>query len=177
MEGKVILDLCGGTGAWSKPYVEAGYRVINVTLPEHDVRLYHPLAQVHGILAAPPCTVFASSGARWHRTKEEMLEGLGIVDACLRMVVVYKPHWWALENPVGTLRRWLGPPKMYFHPYEYGDPYPKKTCLWGNFIVPMKCPVAPTDKRIHTMPPSPNRVKLRSMTPQGFARAFFKANP
>lgn len=34
---KIILDLCGGTGSWSKPYAKAGYKVINITLPEYDV--------------------------------------------------------------------------------------------------------------------------------------------
>ena len=38
---KIILDLCGGTGAWSKPYREAGYDVRLITLPE-DVRVYIP---------------------------------------------------------------------------------------------------------------------------------------
>jgi len=43
---RIILDLCGGTGAWSKPYKEAGYQVINVTLPEYDVLAYQPPQQV-----------------------------------------------------------------------------------------------------------------------------------
>ena len=34
---KIILDLCGGTGAWSKKYKEVGYKVINVTLPDFDI--------------------------------------------------------------------------------------------------------------------------------------------
>jgi len=51
---RMILDLCGGTGAWSRPYKEAGYNVLNITLPEHDVRLYKPPENVYGILAAPP---------------------------------------------------------------------------------------------------------------------------
>jgi len=50
---KLILDLCGGTGAWSLPYKEASYEVINVTLPENDVRNYEPPEDVYGILAAP----------------------------------------------------------------------------------------------------------------------------
>ena len=55
---KLILDLCGGTGSWSKPYAEAGYHVRIIDLPE-DVRLLEPpRAPVHGILAAPPCTYF-----------------------------------------------------------------------------------------------------------------------
>ena len=56
---KVILDLCGGTGSWSKPYKDAGYDVRNITLPEFDVRTYMPPKNIYGILAAPPCTEFS----------------------------------------------------------------------------------------------------------------------
>ena len=56
---KIILDLCGGTGAWSRPYKVAGYDVRLVTLPDNDVRLYIPPENVYGVLAAPPCTEFA----------------------------------------------------------------------------------------------------------------------
>ena len=47
---KIILDLCGGTGSWSKPYKEAGYDVRLITLPNEDVRLYIPPDNVYGIL-------------------------------------------------------------------------------------------------------------------------------
>jgi hypothetical protein len=60
--GLIILDLCGGTGAWSKPYADAGYDVRLVTLPEQDVRTYQPPSDVHGVLAAPPCTMFSFPG-------------------------------------------------------------------------------------------------------------------
>ena len=174
---RIILDLCGGSGAWSVPYRDAGYDVRLLTLPD-DVRLVHYLGPVHGILAAPPCTVFANSGARWPRTQAQMLEGLSIVDACLRFVVMCRPQWWALENPVGKLRRWLGPPALLFNPCDYGDPYLKKTLLWGQFIPPKQSPVKPIAKSpIHYMPPSPERAARRSVTPAGFAQAFFKANP
>lgn len=56
---KIILDLCGGTGAWSKPYKDAGYDVRVITLPQNDVATYHPPKNVYGILAAPPCTMFS----------------------------------------------------------------------------------------------------------------------
>lgn len=56
---KIILDLCGGTGSWSRPYVDAGYDVRVITLPEYDVRTYKPPEFVYGILAAPPCTEFS----------------------------------------------------------------------------------------------------------------------
>jgi len=177
---KVILDLCGGTGSWSRPYWEAGYDVRVITMPEQDVRLYMPPDEVHGILAAPPCTHFAGSGARWWKEKGEgaLLDGLSVVDACMRIVWRCNPAWWCLENPVGRLVHYLGKPEMYFHPYYYGDPYTKKTCLWGNFTRPVTTPVEPESPNpIHWMSSGPERSKLRSITPLGFARAFFEANP
>ena len=59
MKKKIILDLCGGTGSWSLPYKENGYDVRVITLPENDVRKYHPPKNVYGILAAPPCDQFS----------------------------------------------------------------------------------------------------------------------
>lgn len=177
---KIILDLCGGTGAWSKPYKDAGYDVRNITLPDHDVRLYPPPDKVHGVLIAPPCTAFAGSGARWWVIKgdKEVLEGLSVIDAYLRIVIATKPLFWCLENPVGRLVRFLGDPVLYFDPCDYGDPYTKRTCLWGTFNIPKKNPVEPIEgSKMHKLPPSKNRAKLRSITPPGFARAFFEANP
>lgn len=173
---KIILDLCSGSGNGSLPYREAGYDVRLVDLPA-DVRLLHYPGQVHGIMAGPPCTVFASSGARWPRTREQMLEGLSIADACLRLVALCKPKWWVLENPIGKLVRWYGKPTMYFQPYEYGDPYTKRTALWGEFNRPVKTPVEPTQGgKIWRMAPSPDRAAKRAITPMGFAKAFFEAN-
>jgi hypothetical protein len=191
---KIILDLCGGTGGWSRPYERAGYKVIivdpsiengmfgdNSIYGNFDVRLLQkPHYEVHGILCAPPCTVFASSGARWKRSDADMVNGLSVVDACLRIVWACKPKWWALENPVGKLVRYLGKPKLYFQPCDYGDPYTKKTCLWGEFNEPKKTPVVPTlGSRIHTQygGKSANTKRARSKTPVGFANAFFEANP
>jgi len=178
----VILDLCGGTGSWSKPYRDAGYdvRVIDPLADGADVRLFEiPEYTVHGVLAAPPCTHFAGSGARWWRDKgeEALLDGLSVVDACLRVIWATSPKWWVLENPVGRLVHYLGKPKMYFDPWEYGDPYTKKTCLWGEFTEPLRSPVEPTEgSKMHLLSPGPDRWRLRSATPPGFAQAFFEAN-
>lgn len=177
---KIILDLCGGTGSWSKPYKEAGYDVRVITLPKEDVRLLKlKKEKIYGILSAPPCTHFAGSGARWWKEKGEkaLLEGLSVIDACLRIILITKPKFWVLENPVGRLNNYLGKPKMYFNPCDYGDPYTKKTCLWGEFNIPKKNPVEPTEgSKMHLLPPSEDREKLRSITPKGFAKAFFEAN-
>jgi len=136
-------------------------------------------SSVTGVLAAPPCTHLASSGARWWSDKgpEALLESMSVVDACIRIVQVVKPRWWALENPVGRLSRYLGEPRYRFDPCDHGDPYTKKTCLWGDFTIPSKSPVEPTEgSKMHLLPPSADRWRLRSETPQGFAKAFFEAN-
>ena len=68
-KNKIILDLCGGTGGWSKPYSENGYDVRIVTLPENDVRDYVAPKNVYGILAAPPCTMFSLARTRAKRER------------------------------------------------------------------------------------------------------------
>lgn len=107
-----------------------------------------------------------------------MREGLSVVDACCRLILATKPAWWVLENPTGKLSRYLGPPRMTFNPNEYGDPYTKRTCLWGEFNTPTRTPVPATEgSKMHLVSPSPERAAIRSQTPAGFARAFFEANP
>lgn len=189
MKNKIILDLCGGTEAWGKPYKEAGYEVINVTLPEYDVLTYQPPKNVYGILFAPPCTHFSGSGAHTWKAKDKdgrTLEDLKIITAGLMIIAETKPVFWVLENPVGRLRNWLREPRMYFNPCDYGDAYTKKTCLWGEFNKPKKNPVKPVfvtrgGKRYSPIAASTGgkseRTKmLRSITPTGFAQAFYEAN-
>jgi site-specific DNA-cytosine methylase len=203
---KRILDLCGGTGAWSRPYAtKVGYEVfivdpkdirettsadlIQVDVRELGVYILHKLGPFHGIMAAPPCTHFAGSGAQYWKAKDadgRTEDHLKIVDACLFIIDYCKPQWWVLENPVGRLHKLrpeLGKPQMYMQPYEYGDPWTKKTCLWGNFNAPKKNPVEPiryTKQGSWTQQlggKSERTKRLRSITPAGFAQAFFEANP
>ena len=175
---KIILDLCGGTGAWSRPYFEAGYDVRNITLPSFDVRLYVPPLSIYGVLAAPPCTHLAASGAQWWAKKGEiaLLEALSLVDSCLRIILITQPIFWVLENPVGRLSKYLGKPKVIFNPCDYGDPYTKRTCLWGNFNIPKKTPVEPMEGSKMWWKYGGGQNDIRSITPQGFAQAFFEAN-
>lgn len=173
---RLILDLCGGTGSWSRPYAEAGYDVELVDLPR-DVRLERwSKSTVHGILAAPPCTVFSYARNRYEPGSDELISALSVVDACLRAVMLYKPRWWALENPRNKLRRYLGPPRLTFRQWEYGDPAEKPTCIWGEFEAPM----FRVGKRTKPSTFKTNRENARpedAITPPGFSRAFFEANP
>jgi hypothetical protein len=174
----VILDLCSGSGNWSQPYLEAGYEVLRIDLPQ-DVRLLEHIDKpVHGILAAPPCTVFSLAGAWVQRTPDEIKLALGVVDSCLRAVAIYRPKWWALENPKGRLTRFLGKPNYQFDPCDFGDPYTKRTYLWGQFVEPTKSPVPSAGSIIdQSGMKSSGSKRERAKTPLGFAYAFFRGNP
>lgn len=157
-KSKIILDLCGGTGAWSAPYKEAGYDVRNITLPDYDVLTYKlPDEPIYGILAAPPCTMF--SDARTNaKTPRDLRGGMETIQACMSLIYgaqyrtesdqqKYPPlKFWALENPwYGRLKWFLGKPLYEFSPWEFGDAYKKRTALWGYFNEPIKTHTEETD--------------------------------
>lgn len=202
---KIILDLCGGSGAWSRPYRLAGYDVRLITLPDYDVRTYSPPDHVYGILAAPPCTEFSLAKNGSHR-KRDLTAGMECVEACLRIIwqcqEAEKLQFWAMENPVGLLRRFLGRPPYTFYQWWFGDLGIKRTDLWGYFNAPKqqvhkrpddpyfvkqyksgkknqfawsapKCPEW-AEEYIEQQPD--RRAALRAITPPGFADAFFQAN-
>lgn len=188
---KVILDLCGGTGAWSKPYLDAGYDVRVITLPQYDIMEYQPPKNVYGVLAAPPCTHF-SLARTTAKTPRDLDGAFKLVHRCLEIIWEVKPKFWALENPQGLLRKFLGKPPLTFNPYNYGDGYTKKTDLWGFYNLPKKSPVKLTAQQSRDcsinnriLPPVPEGYVLpgvrkqairRAITPPGFANAFYKAN-
>lgn len=199
--GKTVLSLFDYSGNWSKPYFEAGANVIQV-----DIKLgmdvmainadwLNDLGVVDGILAAPPCTDFAVSGAQYWTKKDEdgrTQKSLELVRQVLRCVDFCQPDWWAMENPVGRLNNLMpelckyGP--WYFNPCDYGDPYTKKTGIWGDFVPPLPLfiggdksvkpiKVCKQGSWIQKLGGNSSKTKeLRSETPMGFAYAFFKAN-
>jgi len=154
---KIILDLCGGTGAWSRPYKEAGYDVRVITLPQHDVsKVYFfsenivfvgngvsginvPYNDIYGILAAPPCTEF--SVAKGNRPRN-LADSMKIVEACLQIIwkcrLFGNLKFWALENPGrnGLLRQFLGIPPWEFEQWEFGGDQIKRTGIWGYYKIP-----------------------------------------
>ena len=182
---KVILDLCGGTGAWSKPYKDAGYDVRVITLPDNDLLDEATVcscikADPYGILFAAECTPWCAAAARWWkgRTSDEIYYYSRLLVKGLRVIMGTNPHFWAIENPVGKMRGFLGDPVYDFHPHHHGDPYTKRTYLWGNFNEPERKPVKATRTNfICHMPAGPKRKERRSITPSGFSQAFFEANP
>lgn len=207
---KVILDLCGGTGSWSQYYKAAGYTVHVITLPEYDVtktiagidfiEFQSPIwghsgmrvrtKDVYGILAAPPCTMF-SRARTTAKTPRDFNGALKIVEACLKIVWACRSaeslEFWALENPMGLLRQFMGNPGYSFMGWEFGDNHVKFTDLWGYFNKPtkkrgvlkpdfdrQKWALAKKPKRYAELRLS--RADVRAITPPGFAKAFFNAN-
>jgi len=194
---KIILDLCGGTGSWSKPYSDNGYDVKIIDIKnDYDVRIYNPPNNVYGILAAPPCPMFSFCRTNAKHPRDLQV-AMSIVFGCIRIIwdcqynlskdTSKKPNlkFWCLENPNGMLKWFLGKPVLEFQPYEYGDNYKKKTHLWGYFNIPKKKPIdcdKPKFDRLLTKEIHPEwygkltRQERRAITPNGFANAFFRSN-
>ena len=196
-KGKIILDLCGGTGAWGKPYRDAGYDVRLITLPEYDVLDYSPPKNVYGILAAPPCTEFSVAK---NTNPRKFAGALKLVNACIQIIWQCRLNnsltFWALENPTGYLRQFLGRPHYTFEQWQFGEQKIKKTDIWGYFNEPApSVKTLPEELTIRipngranardwakiNCPPEYEHLKLdraalRAITPSMFAQAFFKAN-
>jgi len=123
------------------------------------------------MIAHPPCTYLCLSGARWWAgKKDEQNEAIWFVKTLLNCKI---PKI-ALENPMGILSRKIYPPNQIIQPWQYGHGETKTTCLW---LIGLPC-LQPTnivsgrENRIHKMPPSKNRGKLRSITYSGIAQAM-----
>lgn len=200
MDHKVILSLFDYSGNWPHKYKDAGYTVIQVDI-KHDLNILDiepdelPFDNVYGILAAPPCTDFAGSGAQYWKAKDEdgrTAHSLSLVDKVIELVDYFDPEFWALENPVGrlsTLRPKLGKP-WYFNPHEFAgycdteaqqqhERYTKKTGIWGKFNKPEKKDLGnnPSNNWLMKLGGKSERTKeLRSMTPLGFSTAFYEFN-
>jgi site-specific DNA-cytosine methylase len=123
------------------------------------------------MIAFPPCTHLAVSGARWFKDKElEQRRALNFVmlllDAPIRRI--------ALENPIGVISSRIRKPDQIIQPWQFGHGETKATCLWLKnlpALVPTNI-VNGRRPRVHHEPPSPERWKNRSRTLQGIADAM-----
>ena len=123
------------------------------------------------LLAFPPCTHLASSGARWFAGKRrEQAEALGFVLTLLEAPI---PKI-ALENPVGVISTAIRKPDQIIQPWQFGHGETKATCLWlkGLRLLEPTNVVDGREARVHKMPPSPDRWKERSRTYEGIAAAM-----
>jgi len=123
------------------------------------------------MIAHPPCTHLAVSGARWWKDKrEQQAEALGFVRALMAAPI---PRI-AIENPISIISTAIRKPDQIVQPWQFGHGETKATCLWLQGL-PKLVPTAIVDgreARIHKMSPSPDRWKERSRTYQGIADAM-----
>ncbi|MGN7869540.1 PLxRFG domain-containing protein [Paracoccus sp. 22332] len=197
---KVVLSLFDLTGSWSKPWEEAGYQVYRFDIQDDpevgDVNNFSTEffgdwfgdfdgQDIYAILAACPCTDFASSGARHFAAKDKdgrTVASVKLVHQTLATIEHFRPAVWAIENPVGRIEKLGGLPpwRLSFDPNDLGDPYTKKTLLWGRFNGDL--PVAPVEpvegSKMHSKYGGKSLAtkNARSATPEGFAYGFFMAN-
>ena len=129
----------------------------------------------------PPCTDLAISGAAWFPEKIKDGRQQAAIKFFERLYQCDIPRV-CLENPVGVIstKSYIGKPTQYVQPYEYGHTEQKKTGLWLKGLDPL----VPTDikdltglpkkvtQRLHYLPPSKDRWKLRSTTYKGIAQAM-----
>ena len=125
------------------------------------------------ILAFPPCTHLAVSGARYFEQKRKDGRQQAAIDFFMRFANADCPKI-AIENPVGIMSSVWRKPDQIIQPWQFGHGETKKTCLWLKGI-PLLVPTNIVDgreQRIWKMPPSEDRAKNRAKTFPGIARAM-----
>ncbi len=139
----------------------------------------HYMIDVLGILdqdwdlmvAHPPCTHLAVSGARWFKDKvKEQEEALHFVQALMDAPM---PKI-CIENPVSVISTKIRKPDQIIQPWQFGHNEVKTTCLWLKNLPPLQPTqiVDGREQRIWRMAPSPDRWKNRSRTYEGIAKAM-----
>ncbi|QYY33752.1 DNA cytosine methyltransferase (plasmid) [Cupriavidus pinatubonensis] len=197
---KVVLSLFDLTGAWARPWEEAGYQVYRFDIQDDpevgDVNGFSTSffidwfadfegMDIYAVLAACPCTDFSVSGNQWWGAKDadgRTVSSVNLVHQTLRLIEYIKPAVWAIENPVGRIEALGGLPpwRLAFDPYQLGDPYTKKTLIWGRFNADLPiAPVFPAEgSKMHKQYGGKSQAtkNARSETPEGFSYGFFVAN-
>jgi hypothetical protein len=123
------------------------------------------------MIAFPPCTHLAVSGARWF--KEKQIEQKVAINFFKRFAIADIPQI-CIENPIGIMSTIWRKPDQIIQPWQFGHGETKATCLWLKGL-PKLIPtniVPGREARIHRMPPSDHRSKDRSKTYQGIAEAM-----
>lgn len=126
------------------------------------------------IIAHPPCTDLASSGARWWAAKGEQRYRDAVAFATC--FLGHAPRV-AIENPIGRLATAWRKPDQIIQPFQFGDPEWKTTCLWlANLPLLAHDPVQlrpdPKASRVWRQPGGPDRWRERSRSFPGIARAM-----
>jgi hypothetical protein len=180
-----ILVACESSGTVREAFRAKGHEAWSCDLlPADDGSLFHLQGDARDLLrdgwdmliAHPPCTRLTVSGVRWLHERylwDDLKEACELFNAFLHAPIPLRcienpiPHRYALER-IG--RRY----DQIIQPWQYGHGETKATCLWLNGL-PKLVPTNIVEGRkgyCHSLPPSPDRWKLRSKTYQGIADAM-----
>lgn len=176
-----VLVACEYSGKVRDAFIDLGHEAVSCDLLPTDSQGPHYQGDVFDIIndgwdlmiAHPPCTHLAVSGARHFAAKQAsgvQQEALNFVqrllDAPIKRI--------ALENPISIISSRIRKPDQIIQPWMFGHGETKATCLWIKnlpLLVPTNV-VEGREARIHKMPPSADRWKKRSETYQGIADAM-----
>lgn len=174
-----VLIACEFSGIVRNAFANLGHDAISCDLLPSELPGKHYRGDVRDLLtsdwdlmiAHPPCTHLAVSGARWFKIKQkEQQEALYFVSLLLKAPI----ERIALENPISIISTHIRKPDQIIQPWQFGHPETKATCLWLKGL-PLLQPtniVSGREHRIHRMPPGPDRWKERSRTFTGIADAM-----
>ena len=176
-----VLVACEYSGVVRDAFISQGHDAMSCDLLptdrpgphfQGDVRLLLAL-QWDLLIAHPPCTHLAVSGARHFAAKKAS----GVQDEALdfvRTLLDAPIPRIALENPVSIISSRIRKPDQVVQPWQHGHGETKATCLWLKGLPPLRPTnvVDGREARVHRMPPSADRWKLRSTTYAGIARAM-----
>lgn len=184
-----ILIACEFSGVVREAFIAKGHDAMSCDLlPSEGNHYQGDVRDILGekwdmMIAHPPCTHLAVSGARYFSQKEkEQQDALDFVKLLLEADI----HKIALENPIGIISSRIRKPDQIIQPYEFGHDASKSTCLWlknlpllvgTQYISPRiidgrKRWANQTDSGQNKLAPSKDRWKLRSVTYQGIALAM-----
>jgi hypothetical protein len=174
-----VLVACEYSGRVRDAFIRIGHDAMSCDLLPTDVPGPHYRGDVMDVIGAgwdlmiahPPCTHLAVSGSRWFKDKvSEQAIALDFV----RLLLNSSIKKIALENPISVISSKIRKPDQIIQPWQFGHGETKATCFWLKNL-PKLIPTNIVDgreARVHKLPPSPDRWKLRSTTYQGIADAM-----
>jgi len=174
-----VLAACEYSGAVRNAFRAAGHDAMSCDLLPSETAGPHYQGDVRDVLgrgwdlmiAHPPCTHLAVSGARWFKDKQtEQAEALDFV----RLLLAAPIPRIALENPISIISSRIRKPDQIIQPWQFGHGETKATCLWLKGLPSLQHTniVDGREPRVHRMSPGPERWKERSRTYSGIAAAM-----
>jgi site-specific DNA-cytosine methylase len=174
-----VLVACEYSGTVRDAFIARGHDAMSCDLlpterpgPHHQGDVFDIIGDGWDLMIAhPPCTHLAVSGARWWKDKlDEQAEALWFVAQLMGAPI---PRI-VIENPISKISTAIRKPDQIVQPWQFGHGETKATCLWLKGLpklVPTQV-VPGREARIHKMSPGPDRWKERSRTYQGIADAM-----